>query len=86
MVMLSKKYNSLPSPKHIVFLSLKIDLVLANSVDTDEMSLKAAFYLGLHCLPKYPFLGVLALQRVKSDVKLTTWSNRRDVYMEMLFT
>ena len=43
--------------KNIVFLSLKIDFVLANSADPDEMLHYAAFHLGLHCLPKYPFRG-----------------------------
>ena len=28
-----------------------------NSVDPDEMPHKAAFHLGLHCFPKYPFRG-----------------------------
>ena len=43
--------------KKIVFLSLKIGFVLANSADPDEMLHYAAFYLGLHCLPKYQFRG-----------------------------
>ena len=46
-----------------VFLSLKyfcpcfakIKTILANSADPDEMLHYAAFHLGLHCLPKYPF-------------------------------
>ena len=37
------------------FLSLKIVLILANSVDPDEMQHYAGFHLGLHCLPKYSF-------------------------------
>ena len=41
----------------IVFLSLKIDFVLANSVNPDEMLHIAAFHQGLHCLSKYPFRG-----------------------------
>ena len=41
--------------QYIVFLSLTIISVLANSVDTHEMPHYAAFYLGLHCLPMYPF-------------------------------
>ena len=45
--------------KNIEFLSLKIDFVLANSADPDEMPHYAAFHLGLHCLPKYMFLGFL---------------------------
>ena len=42
-----------------MFHSLKIDFVLANSADPDEMPYYAAFHLGLHCLPKYPFRGFL---------------------------
>ena len=37
--------------KTIVFLSLKIDFVLANNVDTDELTHCVAFHLGLHSLP-----------------------------------
>ena len=33
------------------------DFVIANSADLDEMLHYAAFHLGLHCLPKYQFLG-----------------------------
>ena len=43
--------------KKIVFLSLKIDFVLVNSADPDEMPHYVAFHLGLHCLSKYPFRG-----------------------------
>ena len=35
----------------IVGLSLKIDFVLANSVDPNEIPHNAAFLLGFHCLP-----------------------------------
>ena len=45
------------SKKNFVFHSLKIDFVLANSADPDEMPHYAAFHLGLHCLLKYPFRG-----------------------------
>ena len=38
-----------------VLLSLKVVLILANSAEADEMQHFAAFHLGLHCLPKYPF-------------------------------
>ena len=41
--------------KNIVFLSLKVYFVLANSADPDEMLHYAAFHLGLHCLQKYQF-------------------------------
>ena len=40
-----------------VLQSFKIVLVVANSADPDEMPHYAAFHLGLHCLPKYPFRG-----------------------------
>ena len=42
----------------VVFLSLKIYFVLANSADPDEMLHYAAFHLGLHCLPNCPFRGL----------------------------
>ena len=43
--------------KYIVHVlhSLKIFSVLQNCVDPDETSHRAAFHLGLHCLPKYAF-------------------------------
>ena len=36
---------------------LKIDFVLANSADPDEMLYSAAFPLGIHWLQKYLFRG-----------------------------
>ena len=39
------------SKKKIVFLSLKVYFVLANSADPDEMPHYVALDLGLHCLP-----------------------------------
>ena len=51
--------------KNIVLNSLKIDIVLANSADPDEMPHYAAFHLGLLCLPKYPFLGFLVFKGLK---------------------
>ena len=44
--------------KNIVFLSLTIDFVLANSADPDEMSHYAPFHLGHRCLSKYPIRDV----------------------------
>ena len=38
-------------------LSMKVVLIIANREDPDEMQHYAAFHLGLHCLPKYPFRG-----------------------------
>ena len=49
--------HRLQFPTKIELLSLEIVLILANSVDPDEMPHYAAFHLGLHCLPKYPFRG-----------------------------
>ena len=37
---------------------MTIVLILANSVDPGEMQHYAAFHLGLHCLPEYPFRGI----------------------------
>ena len=37
--------------------SQKIDFVLVNSANPDEMPHYVAFHLGLHCLSKYPFRG-----------------------------
>ena len=45
------------STKNIVLLSLKINFVLSNSADPDEMPQFVAFHQGLHCLQKYPFRG-----------------------------
>ena len=42
---------------------MKVVLIIANSADPDEMQHYAAFHLGLHCLPKYPF-------RVFKDAKV----------------
>ena len=42
-------------PNNIVFLSLEVDFVLANSTNPDEMLYYAAFHLGLYCMPKYQF-------------------------------
>ena len=49
---------------------MKIVLMLANSADPDEMQLYAAFYLGLHCLPKYPFR---VFQYTKDKYGLKVW-------------
>ena len=45
------------SKKNIAFHSLKMNFVLANSADPDEMPHHVAFHLGLHYLSKYPFRG-----------------------------
>ena len=41
-------------PKNNIFLSLKIDYVLANNEDPYEMP-RVACHQGPHCLPKYLF-------------------------------
>ena len=61
------------SKTNIAFLSLKIDFVLANSADPGEMTHLAAFHLGLHCLPKNPFWGILPL---KSLTNILQWCVR----------
>ena len=45
--------------KHIEFLSLKIEYVLAKSEDPNEMPHYMAFHLGFYCLPKYLVFKVL---------------------------
>ena len=52
---ISLKWSLVIFLNYDVFLSLKVGLMLANSVDPDEMQHRTAFYLGLHYLPKYPF-------------------------------
>ena len=39
----------------IEFLSLKIVSVFANSADSDEISISAAFHLSIHWLQRYQF-------------------------------
>ena len=36
---------------------MKVVIILANSADPDEMQHNAAFHLGFHCVPEYPFRG-----------------------------
>ena len=43
--------------KNVVYFSQKIDFVLANIINTDEMCHYEAFHLVFHCLPKYMFMG-----------------------------
>ena len=53
--------------KNIIFFSLKIYFILANSADPDEMLHNVAFHLGHRCLPKYLFRGF--------------WSTRGNIFM-----
>ena len=48
--------------KYLVFLSLNVDFLLANTADPDQMLHYATFYLGLHCLPMYPLTGYRSLK------------------------
>ena len=64
----------------IVFLSLKIVFVSANSEDPDEMPHNVAFHLGLHCLPaQSTHLGVarLSIQWAKDP-------NKAQYFMQIL--
>ena len=49
-------------------LSLKINFVLANSADPDEMVHDAAFHLGLHCLPKNRFMWFLVYKGINYHI------------------
>ena len=42
-------------PKKVLYLYLRLDFVLANSANPDEMQHYAVFHLGLRCLQKYLF-------------------------------
>ena len=53
------------SKRNIVFLSLKIVFVKANSIDPDEMPCYAAFHLGLHHLSKYLYRGFHSTKGLK---------------------
>ena len=71
--------------KNIVFLSLKMDFVLANRVDTDEMPQNmpqfAALHQGLHRLQRLPVyihlttIGVLIANRVDFDPNASSGIN-----------
>ena len=49
--------------KNIIFLPLKMEFILANRADLDKMPHYAAFHLGFHCLPRYPFRGYRIVKR-----------------------
>ena len=51
------------SKKKIIFFSLKIYFILANSADPDEMPHNVAFHLGHHCLPKYLIRGFSSIYK-----------------------
>ena len=53
---------------------MKIDFILTNCADPDEMPHLAAFHLDLHCLPKYLFQGVLVFLKM---IKYVTFMTRR---------
>ena len=44
--------------KMMYLMSLKIVFILSNRAYPDKMPPYAAFYLGIHCLPKYLFTGI----------------------------
>ena len=39
-----------------LFMSLKINFIIENIADPDEMQHYAAFHMGLHCLLEYMYL------------------------------
>ena len=49
---------------YVTNLSLKVIVTLTNIADPGEMQHYAAFHLGLHCLPKYPFRGFRYTQMI----------------------
>ena len=61
--------------KNILFFSLKVDFVLANSADPDEMPHYVAFHLSFHCLQKYRFKGFWSIKRANLPIKQITASH-----------
>ena len=61
-------------------LSLKIEFVLGNSADPDEMLTFETLHLGLRCLLKYPFRG-FGSKRMKPPMKK---ENKRYTYFRLL--
>ena len=54
---------------NIVLLSMKIDFVLANRVDPDDMPPYAAFHPGLHSLLKYALrTRITSMQRINGKL------------------
>ena len=53
------------SKKIIIFLSLKIDYVLANSADPDEMPHYSAFHQGLDCCQSTCLCGFLVFKELR---------------------
>ena len=66
--------HRLKFPNNYALQSLNIVFILANSAGPDEMLHVAAFHLGLHCLPKYPFM-VSSKQRV--NLVISYWPSNR---------
>ena len=63
-----------------VLQSPEIVFILANIVDSDELSHSEEFYLGLHCLLNY-LLRVSRLDRVKYEIvhyngNIMTWGSK----------
>ena len=54
-------------PNYDYFCPCGLFFILISSVDPDEMPNDAAFYLGIHCLSKYPFSS--SIQRVFMYIK-----------------
>ena len=72
--------------KMIIILSLKINFVLANSVDPDEMLHYPAFHLGLHCLPKYPFRSFESTKMLNTSCFKAAYSVTFDLLiLELMF-
>ena len=60
---------------------LKIEFVLTNSADPNEMSNYATFPLGIDCLPKYPLMGFWAadMMYLKLNTFFFIWASSRDI-------
>ena len=75
-VIISKNYR---------FSFFKIDFVLANSTDCDEMPQNVAFHLGLHRLMKYPFMAFQSAKGLIRPINYTFFSYLCLLYLAVFF-
>ena len=59
------KGSEVDFPNKYVLRSLNIEIIIINIADPDEMQHYAAFHLGLHCLPNYPFRTKVQMGSIK---------------------
>ena len=66
--------------KTLFFSSLKIDLLLANITDSDEIQHFAVFHPSRQCLPKYPFRNIQSIDKDARKCKLLIRRNKLPIF------